>query len=151
MEPLEPADDVGRRARRQLEHLGPAAQLRDAQQHVRRLVPQPQPADLALEPHEVARHELVQDRPARRLRHAQRVEQRRVQRRVAEPDAVGVEADGVEHLAQQLDRLDRAVGPGRADELDPRLQHLPRLAALRAHGAIGVGEVAEAQRRREVA
>ena len=136
------------RARRQLEHLrarraaagraaaGPTASPR-----------QPQALDLALQADEVARHELLQDRRARRLRHAQRVEQRRVQRRVAQPDAVGVQADGVEHLAQQLERLDRAVRARRADELDPRLQHLPRLPALRAHGAVGVGEVAEAQRR----
>jgi hypothetical protein len=36
---------------------------------------------------------------------------------------------------------------GRADELDPRLQELAHLSAMRAHAAVGVGEVGEAQRR----
>ena len=117
------------------------------EQHRRGLGGQPQRSDLALEPDEVARHELMQDRRPRAGRHAERVEQRRVQRRVAQAHAVGVQPDRVEHLAQQLERLDRALQARRADELDPGLQHLARLPALRPHGAVGVGEVAEAQRR----
>ena len=35
---------------------------------------------------------------------------------------------------------------GHADELDPRLQQLAVLPALGPHGAVGVGDVAEAQR-----
>ncbi len=38
-------------------------------------------------------------------------------------------------------------GAGRADELDTGLQQLPRLAALGAHAAVAVRQVAEAQRR----
>ena len=38
-------------------------------------------------------------------------------------------------------------GRGRADQLDARLQQLARLPALRAHAAVAVREVAEAQRR----
>ena len=43
------------------------------------------------------------------------------------------------------------VGRGGADQLDPGLEELARLAALRAHAAVGVREVAEAQRRLGVA
>ena len=147
LEGAQAADDLGGRALEPVEHLGPAAQLRCAQERLRGLLPQPQRSNLTLQADEVARDELLQDRRPRSVGHAHGVQQRRVQRRVAEPDLVAVEPDRVEHLAQQLDRLDRPLRPGRADELDPRLEHLARLATRRPHGAVGVGEVAEAQRR----
>ena len=98
----------------------------------------PKRLDLALEADEVARDELVQDLRPRALRHAGAVEQPRVQRRVAEPDPVVLQPGRVERRAQHGQRLGRALRPGRADELDPRLQDLARLPALRAHGAVGV-------------
>ena len=77
----------------------------------------------------------------------ERLQQRRVQRRVAEPDAVGLQAGGVERRAQHRQRLGGALRARDADQLDPGLQELARLPALRAHAAVGVREVAEAQRR----
>ena len=77
---------------------------------------------------------------------AVRVEQRRVERGVAEPDPVALEARGVERAAEHGERLGGAGVLGHADELDPRLEHLAVLAARRADGAVGVGDVAEAQR-----
>ena len=76
-----------------------------------------------------------------------RAQQHRVQRRVAEADPVVAQADGVERVAQDGQRLGGSLRRGRADELDPGLQELAHLAAVRAHAAVGVGEVAEAQRR----
>ena len=54
---------------------------------------------------------------------------------------------GLQRRAQHGERFGRALGRGSADQLDARLQHLAQLPALRAHAAVGVREVAEAQRR----
>ena len=45
-----------------------------------------------------------------------------------------------------MTRLGRPLGRGGADQLDPGLQELARLAALRANPAVAVGVVGEAQR-----
>ena len=74
-------------------------------------------------------------------------EERQEQRGVAEPDAVGLQPHGVERRAEHGQRLGRPLGRGRAHQLDPSLQQLPRLTALGAHAPVGVSEIAEAQRR----
>ena len=66
---------------------------------------------------------------------------------VAEADARARQARRVERRAQHLEHLDRAAGRVGADQLDPGLEELALLPALRAHRAVGVREVAEAQRR----
>jgi hypothetical protein len=75
------------------------------------------------------------------------VEQGRVERGVAEADAVVGEADRVERLAEHRQGLGGAGRPGNADQLDPGLEHLAVLPALGPHRAVGVRDVAEAQRR----
>jgi hypothetical protein len=78
---------------------------------------------------------------------AQAGQQRRVQGGVAEADAIALEADGVQRVAEHRQRLRRAGGARGADELDAGLEELAHLAAVRRDLAIGVGDVAEAQRR----
>ena len=63
---------------------------------------------------------------------AEAAQQRRIERGVAEPDAVALQADGVQRVAQHGQRLGGARGAGRADELDAGLQELAHLAAVRA-------------------
>ena len=77
----------------------------------------------------------------------QAAEQGRIQRGVAQPDAIALQADRIERVAQHGERLGRAGGPGRPDELDAGLQELAHLAAVRRDLPVGVGDVAEAQRR----
>ena len=90
----------------------------------------------------------VADEPvADARRDAEGAQQRGVQRGVAEADAVAAQAGRVERVAEYGQRLGGAVGGGRADELDAGLQELAHLAAVRAHAAVGVSEVAELQRR----
>src|SRR6478672_2509255 len=70
-----------------LEHLGAAAQARDAQQQARVRVVDAQHAELALHPHEVARGQLAHHTPPGGAVDARLVEQPREQRSVAETDA----------------------------------------------------------------
>ncbi len=86
-------------------------------------------------------------RAPRLVGHVARRHQLRVQRRVPEPDAVAAQPDRVQRAAQDRERLGGAGRARRADELDPGLEELAHLAAVRAHRAVGVGDVAEAQRR----
>ena len=110
--------------------------------------------ELALEAHQVARGELVQD-PRRAPPRARRRAPARAPNSDASPrpTLVGDQPGGVQRRAEHADRLGGALRPGRADELDPGLQDLARLPAVLAHGAVGVLEVTEAQRdlRRRVA
>ena len=116
------------RARRRIEHVGTTSQLghADEQPGV-----EPELADLPLETHEVARRELVEQPLAVLLVDAQPGEQRRVQGGVAEADAVAIEPDGVEGVAQNRQRLGGPLRRRRADQFDPRLQELAHLAAAR--------------------
>ena len=81
------------------------------------------------------------------LGHLQAGHQGGEQRGVAEADAVVLQPGRIERVAQHGERLGGALGRGRADQLDPRLQQLARLSALGTHAAVAVREVAEAQRR----
>ena len=65
---------------------------------------------------------------------------------VAEADHGAVEAGRVERRLEHLDHLDGPLRRRGADQLDPGLGELAHLAALRAHRAEGVGQVAEPQR-----
>jgi hypothetical protein len=89
----------------------------------------------------------VQDPPARLRRDPEGIEQGGIDGGVAEPHPVVAQAGRVEGGAQDAQRLGRAVGRRRADELDSRLEELPRLPPLGPHAAVGVREVGEAQRR----
>ena len=89
----------------------------------------------------------MEDALPRLGRHRERVEKRAVQRGVPEADAVVAQPGGVERAAQDAERLGRALGRRRADQLDARLQEFAGLAALRSHAAVGVREVAEPQGR----
>ncbi len=96
---------------------------------------------------EVAPHERLQQPVTQRLAHLEAGHQRGKQRGVAHADAVVLQADRVERVAEHRERLCGALRRGRADQLDTRLQQLAQLAALGAHSPIAVREIAEAQRR----
>ena len=93
------------------------------------------------------RRELRQQRVARLALDPELGEQLAVEVGVAEPDHGAVEPGGVERRLEHLDHLGRALRRGRPDQLDPGLGELAHLAALRAHRPVGVGDVAEAERR----
>ena len=76
------------------------------------------------------------------------VEQRRVQRRRCRARCGSRPARS--RRARGTGRVSASAVPAAADQLEPGLQLLARLAALRAHGAVGALEVAEAQRRLDV-
>jgi len=65
----------------------------------------------------------------------------------AHAHAVVAQARRVQGATQHRQRLHRPVRGRRADQLDARLQELARLPALGPDGPVGVGEIAEAQRR----
>ena len=75
-------------------------------------------------------------------------QQRREQRRVAEADAVVLQAGRVERVAEHRQRL-RGALRARATPISsiPACSSSRGWPALRAHAAVAVGEVAEAQRR----
>ena len=58
------------------------------------------------------------------------------------------EAGLAERTQDEGDHLRVSGRPGDADQLDPALEELARLAATPLDGAVGVGEVAEPQGRR---
>ena len=130
-----------------LQHLGAAARARHRQQQLGLVTRQPEFVDLALDTDEVTDRQLRQDSLRLLGQHPDGVEQRRIQRRVAEPDAIVLQTGGVQRRAQHAQRLGGTPGARRANQLDPGLQKLARLPALRPHPAVGVGEVAEAQGR----
>jgi hypothetical protein len=141
------AERVVQRALEPLEDLGAAPGVGQAQQQVGIAVGQAQRAHLAVHPDEVSSGELGEDQLAALGVHLERLQQRRVQGRVAEAHPVVIEAGSVQRGAQHPEYLGGARGAGHADQLHARLQQLAALAPLRAHAAIGVGDVAEAQRR----
>ena len=143
----QPGQRVGHRPRRRLEHVGAAAQLRHAHEQLGIAGREVELAHLALQPDEVLRRELLQQALAVLLVDPEAAQQRRIERRVAEADAIALQADGIQRVAQHGQRLGGAGGPGRADELDPGLQELAHLAAVRGDTPVGVGDVAEAQGR----
>ena len=103
--------------------------------------------ELGLEADQVVGGEAGEDRVARLALDAELGEQLAVEVGVAEADHGAVEAGGVERRLEHLDHLGGALRRRGADQLDPGLGELAHLAALRAHRAVGVGQVAEAQRR----
>ena len=127
------------------EHLRPATALGDRQQQLGRLIGQSRLGQGAFQADEVAQHKRLQQAATGRLGHLRAGHQRREQRRVAQADPVILQAGRVERVAEHRERLHGALGSGRADQLDARLQQLARLPALGAHAAVAVGEVAEAQ------
>ena len=100
-----------------------------------------------LEPHEIAAHERLEQAGAGRLGHLQAGHQRGEQRSVADADAVVLQTGLIESVAEHGERLRGTVRRGRADQLDPCLQELPLVPALRTHAPVAVGEIAEAQGR----
>ena len=142
-----PAQRVGHRARRRLEHVGPAAQLGHAHEQLGVAGGEVELAHLALEADEVLGRELLQQALAVLLVDPEAAQQRGIERGVAEADPIALQADGVQRVAQHGQRLGRPRGPGGADELDAGLQELAHLAAVRRDLPVGVGDVAEAQRR----
>ena len=129
-----------------MQHVRSAAHLRHAQQQLDRALVDRQLTQAVLEADEVATAELREQQRAPLLRHVEAVEQRRVQRRVADPDAVARETGAIERAAEHRDGLGGPGRPAGADQLDPRLQELARLSALRADAAVAVREIGEAQR-----
>ena len=121
--------------------------LPDGEQQLERLVAESEPAQLPLDPDVVAVDELREDPLAARGVDPDRLEQRRVERRIADPDAEVLQAGGLERVAEDGEHLGGAAGRGGADQLDAGLQELARLAALRPDPAIGVGDIGEAERR----
>ncbi len=106
----------------------------------------PSAAELGLQGDEVALDEGVHEQLDGVGLDAVGAQQHRKQRGVAEADPEVAQADRVERVGEHRERLRRSLRRGRADELDPGLKELAHLAAVRAHAAVGVGEVAEAQR-----
>ena len=143
-----PADRVGHRAGGAGEHVGAAAPLGHADEQLRLLGVEPEARRRrARARRSPGRASAVEQPRAHLLGHAETGHQRRVQRSVAEPDAIALQPGGVEGVAQHgraPRRCRRAPG---ADQLDSGLEELSRLAALRTDAAVAVGEVAEAQRR----
>ena len=92
--------------------------------------PQPKAGDLPLEPDEVARDQLVQQRPRASVETPKR---RAAPGRARRPDADAVVVSpAASSAAPHGDRLGRALRRRGAHELDAGLQELPRLAALGA-------------------
>ena len=136
-------------AGRRVEHVGPAAQLRHAHEQLGVAGARGPARDLALEADEVLRRELVSSALAVLLVDAEAGQQRRVQRR-RRRGRRGSPRRPTASSAWHSTVSASAVpgGAGRADELDARP------AGTRASGrgagvtcAVGVGDVAEAQRR----
>ena len=103
--------------------------------------------ELDLEPDQVVGGKATEDRVARLALDPELAQQLAVKVGVAEADHGAVEAGGVERRLQDLDHLGGPIRRRGADQLDPGLGELAHLAALRAHGAKGVGQVAKPQRR----
>ena len=131
------AERVVQRPLQPLQHLGAAAGVREAQQQVGVGLGQAQRADLPLDADEVAGGQLGEDQVAALGVHLEGLEQRRVQRGVAEPDAVAVQAGGVQRRAQHAEHLG---GAGRA--------RARRSARRRPAGTRGSGRAAGARRGR---
>ena len=102
--------------------------------------------ELGLEPDQVVRRQPLEDRVARLALDPELFEQLAVEIGVAEPDHGPVQPGRVERRLENLDDLDRPLRRRGPDQLDPGLRELAHLAALGAHSAEGVGQVAEAQR-----
>ena len=100
--------------------------------------------ELRLEADQVVSREPFENRVARLPLDAELGQQLAIEVGVAEPDHGAVEPGRVERGLEHLDHLGGALRGRGADQLHPRLGEFPHLAALRAHGAVGVGEVAEA-------
>ncbi len=90
--------------------------------------------------------EATEDRVAGRALDSELGEQLAVEIGVAEADHRAPETGGVECRLQDLDYLRRPFRRRGADQLDAGLGELAHLTTLRAHGAEGVGQVAETQR-----
>ena len=103
--------------------------------------------ELDLEADQVVGGEAAEDRVARLALDAELGQQLAVEVGVAEADHRAVEPGGVERRLEHLDHLGGPLRRRRADQLDPGLGELAHLAALRAHGAEGVCQVTEPQRR----
>ena len=86
-------------------------------------------------------------RPAVFGRDVHRPQQAREHPGVTEPDPRARQAAGVQRRHQDLEHVDRPRRRVCADQLDPGLEELALLPALRAHRPVGVGQVTEAQRR----
>ena len=142
-----PGDRVAEGPRQPVDHLRSAAHPRHAEQQLTGIRREPRGLELALDAHEVTGDELGQDPLAPLRIDAELLQERGVGRRVTEADSVGLQPGGIEGAAEHGQRLGRPLRRRCADELDPRLQELPRLTALWTHATVGVGEVAEAQRR----
>src|SRR5205085_10317221 len=140
-------DRVHGRRRGLGEQLWAAPALRDLEQQLRRLLGEAARVEALLELDEVAPYERSQQLVAHGLAHLEAAHERRIQRGIAEADAVVLQAYGIERVTEHGEHLSGPLRSGRADQLDPGLQQLARLPALGAHAAVAVGEVAEAQRR----
>ena len=86
-----------------------------------------------LEPDEIASRERRQQVGPGRRGHLEAGHQGRKQRGVADADPVVLQAGRIQGVAEHGERLGGSLRGRRADQLDPRLQQLPRLAALGAH------------------
>ena len=134
---------------RRVEHLGAAAQLRQRASRSRAAsAPSPSAATSRSRPTRSWVASSCEDPLARLAVDAELVEQLAVEVGVAEADR-GVAQPGRVERARTSTSITSAVpsGAGRADQLDPGLEELAHLAALRADRAVGVRDVAEAQRR----
>ncbi len=149
---------VAHARRQQLDHRGelrarlagqPVQHLRAAaqQRHARDPLVQAQAAHLALQADEVARDQLVQDRVAIVARRRPR---RRAGAARSRPSPGRSGSRAARSASSARDRTSSAsavpCGRRRADQLDAGLAELAHLPAVRAHLAVGVGDVAEAQR-----
>ena len=142
-----PGDGVGDRSRRAVQHVRPAAQLRHARAAARSSARRSRARASAFSrPTKSPWPSSPSSRGAQLRRHGERLHQRRIQRGVAEPHSVALQAGAVERAAEHGQRLRRPGRRGRADQLDPGLQELARLAALRAHAPVAVREIGESQR-----
>ena len=130
-----------------VEQLAAAAELRQPHQQVALGLAEPEPVHLALEPHEVAAREALQQRQVRLLRHPERVEQAPVERAVADAQPVAAQAGLVEGGDRERHHLGLALGARHADQLDARLEELARLAHAAIGGAPRARDVGEAERR----
>ena len=144
------AERVVQRALEAREHLRAAPRLRQTQQQLHVIARQAELPHLVLDADEVAVGQLGQDplRGARRRPRPPRAATGTAKRRRARR--------GSSRAPRRRARRTARRGPRRcrrrrgADQLDPGLQELARLAALRADAAIGVRQVTEAQRRLRV-
>ena len=127
------------------QHLGAAPQAREPQQGLAAVrVEALHLVDGHLQSDQVVLREPVKDAGAVLTLHAELTEELAVQVGVAEAEDRPVEPDGVERRAQHLEYLRCSLWSRRAEQLDPGVEELADLPALRADGPIGVADVGEA-------